>query len=343
MTRKIQNSILYIVSLAIIISYASGIITFSKYSTLQMIFSFFYFTIVLLCLLKGAEWIHLELRKLNTSSRIPLKKISSICLACSLYAAVVAGFFGAAWMLVSKESFDWNPIYRFIIFSTTCVLFFTLIFEVLYLAKEKESDTKIVNQLDYELNRAEMTALRNTLDPHFIFNSLNTLSYLISKDSAKADLFNNKLAQVYRYFLLNKNKEVISIEKEIDFIRSYFSLIQIRHGNKLRLLIEVDKEDLKDILIVPCSLQILIENVIKHNEFSNDLPLNIYLKTDNGFIVIENTITNKPASVDSTNVGLKNIAAQYSMIFNRDIIVEDGGSNFVVKLPLIKNTKTEYV
>ena len=113
------------------------------------------------------------------------------------------------------------------------VLLFTLIYEILFLSKERELDTKIVEELDKERVQAELDVLHNELDPHFLFNSLNTLNHLILTDAQTAHLFNSKLAEVYKYVLLNKNKELVSLFKELDFIEGYIFLLQVRYENKL--------------------------------------------------------------------------------------------------------------
>ncbi|MEO6329545.1 MAG: histidine kinase [Ginsengibacter sp.] len=335
--------ILFIPLSGVVISNLSGIITYNKYSAIQAAGGNLYFVFVSFCIWKGCHWIHLKLRRLYTIKQNPFSKITAIGMASGLYSSVVASVFCFMWMVFSKEEFRWDPINKSIFLSIAAVIFFTLIYEILYLTLERQIDTKIVTRLDNDLGRAELTSLRNTLTPHFIFNSLNTLSHLIGRDSKKADLFNSKLAQVYKYFLLNKDREVISADKEIDFIKNYFALIQIRHDNKLQLHIDLKTENIKDILVVPSALQVLVENVIKHNEFSSDFPLDIYIKTDHDFLVIQNTITQKPVMIDSIKIGLKNLAAQYLLIFGKEIIVEEYKNTFTVKLPVTKKIKPEYV
>lgn len=327
----------------ILISFVSGVITYDKYSVMQIIGAISYFVIVSFCIWLGCRYIHIKLRRLYSIKKNPFSKISLVCLISALYSSAVSGIFCFVWLRYSKEEFRWAPISRFISLSVLAVIVITLVYEILYLSKEREFDTKIVNQLDHDLNRAEMMALRNTLDPHFIYNSLNTLSHLISVNSKKADLFNTKLAQVYKYFLLNKSEEAISANKEFEFIKNYFALLQIRHGNELELHINLDAEDIKGILIIPCALQILVENVIKHNDLSSDSPLNIFIKTDNDYLIIENEISRKKSIYNSTRTGLKNLADQYLLVFNKNIVVKECENTFMVKLPLIKNFKTVYV
>jgi two-component system LytT family sensor kinase len=172
------------------------------------------------------------------------------------------------------------------------------------------------------------------MDPHFIFNSLNTLNHLIVNEPEQAHLFNNRLAQVYKYFLLNKNRELISLKEELEFIESYFYLLQIRHDNKLQLTKELNEKS-GVVMIPPCSLQILVENAIKHNEFTADKPLKIKISLNDHYLKVSNAIKPKPYAVNSTGIGLKNLRSRYKILFNQDITIETSRENFVVKLPLI--------
>ena len=327
----------FIPFLGLAIPYISGIISYEKYSFNALVFVVAYFIFVSFCIWQGCHVIHIKLRRLYAINLNPFSKIGAICISSSLCAGFVACILGLLWMKFSLEKFQWIPLLRFIIFSVMAAVLFKLIYEVIYLSKERERDNIIVDQLDNELNRVEMLALRNELDPHFIFNSLNTLSYLIGKDDRKAQLFNNKLAQVYKYFLINRDKVLITLDKEIDFIESYIFLLQIRYDNKMELHINLNPGAIKDILVIPCSVQLLIENAIKHTQFTTTDPLKISLSMDKNYLTVENTFKKKNVNNFSTKIGLKNLNAQYRLILKKSIIVEKMEKKFVVKLPLFKN------
>ena len=116
--------------------------------------------------------------------------------------------------------------------------------------------------------KQKLDVLNNELDPHFIFNSLNTLNHLIITNPDTAYIFNSRLAQVYKYVLMNKNKELVSLFKELEFIESYFFLLQVRHENKLLFELDAKEPETRKIMMPPCALQTVVENAIKHNEFS---------------------------------------------------------------------------
>jgi sensor histidine kinase YesM len=334
--------LLFIPMLGLVISYISGIITYDKYTIQGIVGGSIYFIFTSFCIWRGCQWIHLKLRQFYTIKQNPFSKIISVCVVSALYSSAVAGIFSLTWMKVSKEVFRWEPVNKSVIFAVLGAIVFTLVYEILYLSKERELANDIADQLDDELTRAEMTALRNELDPHFIFNSLNTLSHLIGNDSAKANLFNNKLAQVYKYFLVNKDKELVPVDKEIEFIKNYFFLLQIRHEDNIGLRIDFNEERVKDILIIPCALQLLVENAIKHNEISTEHRMDICIRIDDQHLRIQNTLKQKPGKFTSTKVGLKNLGSQYLLVSNKNISVEENEKIFTVKLPLIKLTKTEF-
>jgi LytS/YehU family sensor histidine kinase len=270
----------------------------------------------------------------------PFIKICTVCFASALYGASVGCLSTLAWLKISKEIFDWNNVLLFVLVCSIAIIVFTLIYEILFLNKERELDTKIVVQLDRERSQAELQALQNEMDPHFIFNSLNTLNHLILNDPQKAHLYNNKLAQVYKYFLINKNRDLISLKSELEFIDDYFFLLRLRHDNKLQLDTRLDNDPDGTLMIPPCSLQILIENAIKHNEFSNENPLLIAIEMNGKYLKVINNMRPKPYTINSTNIGLKNLSSRYKLICNKDIVIESGKETFTVKLPVIWSGKT---
>lgn len=329
--------LLFIPFLGMFIPYISGIITYEKYSFNSLVFVFTYFVFVSFCIWQGCHILHIKLRRLYALNLNPFNKIGAICISSSICAGIVSGILGFVWMKFSLEVFLWIPFFRFILFSVMAAVLFKLIYEVIYLSKERERDNIIVDQLDNELNRVEMMALRNELDPHFIFNSLNTLSYLIGKDDIKAALFNSRLAEVYKYFLMNKDKELITLDKEMEFIENYMFLLQIRYDNKMELNIDLNGETIQNILVIPCSVQLLIENAIKHTQFSNNDPLRIFISMDRYYLNIENAFKKGNSKSCSTKIGLKNLNAQYQLVLKKSIIVERMEKKFIVKLPLFKN------
>ena len=329
--------LLFIPLLGILIPFFSGIISYGGYSIPELLAINLYFILLSYCIWSGASWIHRRIRFIFKTFRNPIIKVFSVSLIGGLFGAAVSGIFAIAWYKMSGENFSWAPIFKCIAFSALAVLLFTLVYEILFLGNQRILYTKIVDQLDWERSKAEMSVLKNELEPHFIFNCLNTLSYLILNDPETAHTFNSKLATVYKYFLVNKDRELITLQGELEFIENYFFVLQVRHDNKLHLITELNNPPEGTIMILPYALQILVENAIKHNEFTDADPLNIRVMLNGEYILIKNNKKPKPYLVNSTGVGLRNLSSRYRLICNKDILVETTEKEFIVKLPLIKS------
>lgn len=179
----------------------------------------------------------------------------------------------------------------------------------------------------------QFKALKSQLSPHFLFNSLNTISSLVFKDTSKAEGFIRKLAEMYQYTLQSYQTQLISLKEELDFVNSYQYLLQTRFGNKFQCSIEVD-EDLLHTNIPPLTLQMLLENAVKHNVLSEEDPLKVQVISDKKYIIVKNNITKKPQKVSSFQIGLKNINSRYLLLHEEGIAVSNG-QNFEVKVPII--------
>lgn len=332
--------ILFIPLLGVCIPLLSGVVTYPLYEPGYLVLVLLYFTAVTFITWIGCYWMHRRVRALFPVSH-PAKRITAITVTNAIAGTCLACLSVLGWMEISAEVFSWSNVARFVMVCTTAIILFTLLYEILFLSKEREQDTHIVTLLDRERWQAELHALRNEMDPHFLFNSLNALNQLIMDDPSQARLFNNKLAQVYKYFLVNKDKELIPLTQELDFIDDYFYLLQIRYGKKLHLDIHLDIERPAFVQLPPCSLQVLVENAIKHNAFTEEEPLHIDIRVSGQYIKVVNRIKPKPYIIDSTHVGLHNLSSRYKLLFNRDIVVSPGKEEFVVNLPVIRRLGNE--
>ena len=334
MIKDLVLRIVFIPLLGIGLPLISRIIDYSRYSVFELVAANIFFILTSFAIWAGCNWIHTKLRPLYRPISNPFSKIAAVCLVSALYGACTGGLSALVWFKITREPFIWTGFYTFILACVAAVIIFTLVYEILFLSKEREIDNRIVDQLDKELTQAELQVLTNEMDPHFLFNSLTTLNYLILNEPKQAHLFNNRLAQVYKYFLINKNKELIPLQDELEFIESYFYLLQIRHDNKLHLDTHLD-EKLAKVMIPPCSLQILVENAIKHNEFSDTNPLHIKVSLNDHYLQVSNNTKPKLYAVNSTGIGLKNLSSRYKLLFRKDITISTTRENFTVKLPLI--------
>jgi len=175
--------------------------------------------------------------------------------------------------------------------------------------------------------------LKNQVNPHFLFNSLNTLSSLVKVNPEVAEQYINKLASIYRYILENSQKDRIPLQSEIAFINDYFFMQKIRDEEKIQLNIQLN--NCSNFLILPISLQILIENALKHNMATREKPLQISLYCENGYIIVKNNLQKMTHLGDSPKIGLKNLQERLQLITRQALIIEETNNEFTVKLPMI--------
>ncbi|MBL7730962.1 MAG: histidine kinase [Chitinophagaceae bacterium] len=335
MRRDIYIRTLFIPLLGILLPVLSGLMSYHEQNTAWLIAAHFFFILTSFTIWAGCHWIHKRLRPLFPAESNPFLKIITICSVSSLYGAATGGFAFILWEKLRNTDFPDGALTRFIALCVIAVVVFTLIYEILYLSKEREKASRLMNEMGRELSHAELALLTNQLDPHFVFNSLNAMNHLILNNPMQAHLFNNNLALVFKYFLKNKTRELIPLQDEISFINSYFFLLEIRYEKKLQLNFSLG-ENAASIMIPPCALQILVENAIKHNEFTNEHPLLINIAMNGHYLKVSNKTRPKPYAANSTNIGLKNLSSRFKLICRKDIMIEKTKESFTVKLPIIK-------
>ena len=203
---------------------------------------------------------------------------------------------------------------------------------VFFMNKSKKADLE-KEMLLKESAEARFAALRNQINPHFLFNSFNVLSTLVHKNPETASKFIEQLSKVYRYLLSNQNNRVVTLQQELDFLDAYIYLLKIRFGNNLNINNEIDSQE--SLHIAPATLQMLIENAIKHNIVSKSKPLNIHLYKNGKYFVIENDVQLKAVKEDSTNTGLSNIRQRYNYLCGKDTVIVNSNGKFTVKIPVL--------
>jgi sensor histidine kinase YesM len=194
--------------------------------------------------------------------------------------------------------------------------------------------------LEAERIKAEMLmykyeALQNQINPHFLFNSFNVLSDLVYEDQKKAVDFINQLSQLFRYVLESRDKELVDLREELKFIEAYSYLLQSRFEEKLTIERELEASEHE--MIVPMTLQLLIENCVKHNEISASQPLTVRITRNGAYIRVENRLQPKSIGSDSKKTGLSNIRQQYRYFTDKEIVITQTDSTFSVEVPVIKS------
>ncbi|GAB3491358.1 hypothetical protein GCM10027341_04230 [Spirosoma knui] len=182
---------------------------------------------------------------------------------------------------------------------------------------------------------SQLDSLKNQVKPHFLFNSLNTLTALVEKDQAQAVKFIAELSKVYRYLLQSNEHKLISLAGELQFTQAYFFLLQTRFGQGISMTVN-NVAPFENYLIPPLTLQILLENAVKHNQVSVNKPLNVCITVEAGqWLSVTNNVQQKRVSVPTTGMGLTNIAAKYKLLNQPEVQILSDPAHFTVKVPLI--------
>lgn len=216
-----------------------------------------------------------------------------------------------------------------------CTLTVVAIYESIYFMNELRKSVEEKEMLKRESLKAQLNALKTQVNPHFLFNNLNTLSSIIPEDPKLAVDFVQQLSRVYRHILEVQDEQSIPLKDELEVMKAYAFLLQTRFGDNLDINVNVPEEKLKK-RIVPLSLQILMENAIKHNIVSAEKPLKIEVFAENGRLVVSNNLQKKNQMNESTGIGLNNIRNRCKLLGNGRVEVVENGSSFTVSIPLIE-------
>ena len=276
-------------------------------------------------------------RKLHWEKNIMTRFTVQFLLHITLISIILIPIFQIE--LPSKFSADQLLYRQIIIFSIIFALLATAVFAVEHFFhkwKDTQLETAVMRQ---HATQAQLDALKLQLDPHFLFNNLSTLASLITDNPALSVDYVIKLSSIYRYMLTNRPQNTISIRAELEFINAYLFLYKIRYGEAIQVQIS-DTEKLSSKEIAPLTLQLLIENAIKHNSFSIESPLKIEIaEMDNRWIIIRNNKSLKVTKEPGSALGLKNIRERYLLLGHGEPEIHDGNSFFEVKIPLLLNQK----
>lgn len=227
------------------------------------------------------------------------------------------------------------PLKLNLIYALLANLLFHLVNAIFFYFKEYEKKWKEAEQLKRITTQAELQLVKSQINPHFLFNNLNVLSALVMKNNGEANKFIEEFSKVYRYILNNQDKELVNIKTELEFIKPYIFLLQKRFVTGLTININIP-EKYNDKFIIPASLQMLIENAIKHNIASSNKPLHINLEIiEESDLVVSNNLQLREFVENSTEIGLKNIIKRYFLVSGKQVVVNKTHSAFTVSLPLL--------
>lgn len=259
--------------------------------------------------------------------------IGSVILSLSTFFLVrmihVMGIEGKSYQeFITSENFE--MYFASLLLTLVISLFFHAFFFYKALQENKVKEQKVIAGTA----SAKFESLKNQIDPHFLFNSLNVLTSLIEENPVNAQKFTTSLSKIYRYVLEQKDKELVSVEEELAFAKTYMDLLKMRFENSI--FYEVPEKLFNpDAKVVPLSLQLLLENVIKHNAVSETRPIKIRIYEEGNSLVIENNFQKKEVFQHRQGVGLQNIISRYNIVTNRKVVIEQNEKIFRVKLPVL--------
>ncbi|WP_075340960.1 sensor histidine kinase [Tenacibaculum agarivorans] len=262
-----------------------------------------------------------------------------------LFFAIIAiiltvDYLGGSFLTLFFRLFDINSTYsmkfKVLLPVIIIVVMDMAIYEAIYYHIRLKNSIREEEQTKQVIIQAQLDTLRNQARPHFLFNSLNTLRDIIDQDPKEnAKAFVDNLSDVYRFILESSNANLISLQEELKFVNAYIHIQKERFGDNLQVQFEIEEPKLYK-MIVPMSLQLLVENAIKHNVVSRNKPLKIIVETKENRLIIRNKIQQKSTQLPSTGIGLKNIEKRYTLLSNKPVIIDNDNEYFTVSLPLLQ-------
>ena len=296
-------------------------------------------------------WIKLLIKKYD--SKFYTTRIIAIAIFGNIILSGIAVFIGRLIILtvLHRQSFDdFLGLENFDNYLQPIViaLIVSSIFYIVWYYKHRQ-ETRVKEQTIIAGSAsAKFDALKNQLDPHFLFNSLNVLTSLIEEDPVQAQKFTTSLSKVYRYVLEQKSKTLISVDEELLFAKTYVRLLKMRFEDSIVFEIPEKASD-PELKIVPLSLQLLLENAVKHNVVNASRPLHIKIYEDGGYLYVANNLQEKSVVKKSSGVGLQNIRQRYAILSEKEMQIFKTASEFKVRLPMLraiveyKETQESYI
>jgi hypothetical protein len=284
------------------------------------------------------SWEILRIINRALNSVLPFEKGIPIRIFIQLVIGIVLALSIRATIYIFGEPYLEQPLDRLFLVSTWLiyVLGVTIIngiFFTTYFINRWKDSIREAERLEKEKAIVQFDNLKNQMNPHFLFNALSSLNSLIGENQQLASDFLQQLSKIYRYILQNKDKGLVSLQTELDFIRNYILLVETRFQNSLKIEFDIPAS-IPDKSIVPVTLQVLIENAMKHNRIDEQFPLRIEIKITNDDLWVSNNLQPRK-TVDSNKQGLENLKSLYQFFSERPVVIEQTDKQFSIRVPLI--------
>ena len=342
--RHLDRLLKYIIVpiLGVAIPNAMQLITNPLYSPLMLAGHYGYFILVSFLVWKGnVFWLNNFRGKFIRGQWNYRTTVLSYFLVNVIYSGVVSFFMLYGWIQFSAEvTVPIRSVFVSSLIVVICVVFINNVYELFYLHAERTVSEHKATASDKARIRAELQVLKGQFDPHFLYNSLNVLSYLIVQAPAEAEAFNAKLGMLMQYPIKQKCNDWVLLNEELEFTQRYFELQQLRYGQGVHLHIRFAMPEHEYTRMVPpMALQLLVENAIKHNYFTENNPLHIYITADEKLVKVRNNKSPKPSgSVPCSGTGLIGLRRRVRLLCNKTVEIKDSGKQFSVTLPLMPAT-----
>jgi hypothetical protein len=285
---------------------------------------------------EGNRYLLFRTRKRFTWFDKPIEKLILLCMNNLFYTAPITVSVLCLWYNIAGFGVKWETIVVVSLINVIAVLFVTHVYETVFMVREQQNEQTKNAELQRAKAEAELAALKNQVDPHFMFNSLNTLTHLIKVDPSRALEFTENLAEVYRYILIQKDQTLVLLDDELDFTHKYTDLLHLRFGNALIIKKHFNENAGKEFLIPPTSVFVAFENAVKHNEISEKTPMLIDVDLKEGVLTVSNSIRERKNVGHSSKIGLKNLDERFRLITGKGISAMKENEEFIVRLPLVK-------
>jgi sensor histidine kinase YesM len=297
---------------------------------------YIYFITLAACIWQGNRYLLFRTRQRFTWFEKPIEKLILLLINNIFFTAPITIAWLCIWYgIIEVTLTKWNVVEIVTLINVICVLFVTHVYETVFMVKEQQSELLRSADLSRAKAEAELAALKNQIDPHFMFNSLNSLSYLISTDTIRAQLFTENLAEVFRYILAQKEQSLVLLEDEFNFMNKYVALLTLRFGRAIIIEKNFVGDDEKTFFIPPISAFVALENAVKHNEISEELPLTLDFKIENNCLIVCNLIKPKRSIQHSSKIGLRNLAERFKLTTGANVHAEIKDNIFKLSMPLI--------
>jgi len=315
----------------------TGLMDPDHFTTVAALFNYLLFIGIAQVIYKGNMFFLHTIRLRFDDFKMPYRKIVIIYFMVNIvYSGIVSLASLSTWNLYIAKG---TPFEKTVIISTLviiiCVLFISNLYEIYYLRTEKEASFEKMELLEKAKLQLELEALNSQLDPHFLYNALTSLSYLIQQKPGEADQHNARLASLYQYVIQNKCSHFVSLDKELEFCRAYFSIQQLRFGDTVLLQIVPGDQNLQGMKVPPLSVQTLVENALKHNRFSAQEPLLVQVHINKENVQVTNLVQPAPYAEKGTGTGLNNLNQRLLLLTRQALKIERSSQQFSVSIPIV--------